>query len=161
MGGPGAPRRVWVVLRRLHDFLDRYADRSVQGHFTGGGAAGPLFDVLAKRHSSLHEAILRRESSMGQFSTVLGSLPDEVRWEREDAHDDSAWAIGHARADPAVGGILSGPFRAACSGRVRGVSAGESWLCGAAPLGRPCAALSGLLRQVFKQCPGYGAQGSG
>jgi len=29
------------------------------------------------------------------------------------------------------------------------------------PLGRPCAALSGLLWQVFKQCPGYGAQGSG
>ncbi len=47
---------------------------------------------------------------MGQFSTVLGSLPDEVRWEREHAHDDSAWAIGHARADPAVGGILSRPF---------------------------------------------------
>src|SRR5260370_42559167 len=110
MGGSAAPGSVRMVVRWIHDLLDRYANGSVQGDFTGTRPAGPLFDVFAKRHSSLHEAILRRESSLGQFSGVLGSFADEVRGKRQDAHDDSARAVGHACAHPAVRGILPRSF---------------------------------------------------
>src|SRR5690348_708940 len=137
-----------MVLRRLHDVLDRHADGPIQGDFARRGAAGPVFDVFADGYSPLHDAVLQYESAVGQFPGVLGSFADEIRGKREDADDDPAWTGGHARADSAGGGIFPRADGEACAGGIRDVSAGEPWIHGAAAHPGPPAALPGIFREV-------------
>ena len=75
----------------------------------------------------------------------------------ENADDDLAWAGGHASADSAGGRVLSRACRAACTGRIRHVSARESRLRRTPAHPGSLAALSGFLWQVFGQSTGHGA----
>src|SRR5579859_1960920 len=139
-----------MVVRRLHDHVDRYANGPVQSDFTRRGAAGPVLDVFADGHSPLYDDVHGHEGALGQFSGILGSFAHEVRGQREDADYDFARSSRYARADPAVRGVLSGTVRKTCACGICDLSAGESRVHGTAAHPGQMAKVLGVFWKIFK-----------